>query len=255
MTSEQNCRLMPSAAASVASRIDRFVAEVLDERGAHVHGARTRGAAGVAVLLDPALVDRGCFRPAVGAVEEHHLAAVAVGLEEGLQVLLGAARLGEDQRLARRARRGHLLEADVQRREQGLGLGVGADAARPGGEPLQDVDLLAQLLPVDGARRALGLGFVRLREDLVEQVVLDLLRLDEPLGELRVVLHLLVAQRFETRTQRVQRGSDGLRRRRQQLAQDERGQVALALRERVAVLALQERRTPPRRARARRRSA
>ena len=165
---------------------------------------------------------------------------MAVGLEKGLQVVLGAARLGENQRLARGARRGHLFEADVQSGEQGLCLCVGTNAARPGGEPSQDVDLLTQLLPVDGARRARSLGFVRLREDLVEQVVVDLLRLDEALGELRVVLHLLVAQRFETRTQRVQRGSDGLRRRRQQFAQDERGQVTLALGKRVAVFALQE---------------
>ena len=61
-----------------------------------------------------------------------------------------------------------------------------------------------------------------------------------PSANSAIVLHLLVAQRFETRTQRVERGSDGLRRRRQQLAQDERGQVALALGERVAVFALQE---------------
>ena len=71
-----------------------FVAEVLDQRGAHVHRARAGGAAGVAVLLDPALVDRGRLRPAVGAVEEHDLSRVAVGLEEGLQILLacGATR-------------------------------------------------------------------------------------------------------------------------------------------------------------------
>ena len=153
-----------------------------------------------------------------------------MGFEEGLQVFLRAARFGEDQRLACRARRGHLLEANVQRLEQRLRLGVGADAARPGGEPLQDVDLLAQLLPVDGDGRVLGFGFVRLREDLVEQVVLDLFRLDEPFGELSVVLCLLVAQRFQPRPERVERGGDGLRGRCQQLAQDERGQVALALR-------------------------
>jgi hypothetical protein len=48
-----------------------------------------------------------------------------VGLEKGLQVFLGAARLGENQRLARRARRGHLFEADVQRGEHGMRDGAG----------------------------------------------------------------------------------------------------------------------------------
>ena len=121
-------------------------------------------------------------------------------LEKCLQVVLCAARLGEDQRLSRRARRGHLFEADVERGEQCLGLRVSTDAACPGGESLQEVDLLAQLFPLDGARGGRGLGFIWLRKDLVEQVVFEFLRLDERLGELRVVLHLLVAQRFQTQT-------------------------------------------------------
>ena len=53
-----------------------------------------------------------------------------------------------------------------------------------------DVDLLAQLLPVDGARAAdrQPPRSSSSAEDLVEQVVFDLLALDEPLGELRVAL-------------------------------------------------------------------
>ena len=45
-------------------------------------------------------------------------------------VFLRAARLGEDQRLARRTRRRHLRKSNVQCREQGLGLTVGTDTAQ-----------------------------------------------------------------------------------------------------------------------------
>ena len=123
---------------------------------------------------------------------------IAVGFEKALQVLLRSAGLGEDQRLAGRARRGHLFEADVQRLEQRVRLGVDADAARPSGEPLQDLDLLAQFLPVDGDRCRLGsLGILVFPENLVEQVVFDLFVLDQLFGELGVVLRLLIAQGFE----------------------------------------------------------
>src|SRR3546814_8255785 len=76
------------------------------------------GTPSVLVLLNPAFVNRGRFRPAIRAVEENHLPLVAVSFEEGLQILLRAARLGENQRLTRCAGRGHLLESDVQRLER-----------------------------------------------------------------------------------------------------------------------------------------
>ena len=48
---------------------------------------------------------------------EYDLFAVAVGLEKGLQVVLGAPRLSEYQRLPRGTGRSHLLETNVQRRD------------------------------------------------------------------------------------------------------------------------------------------
>jgi len=50
-----------------------------------------QGAAGVAVLLHPTLVDFCGLRLAIAAVEEHDLATVAVRLEEGPWVVLCAA--------------------------------------------------------------------------------------------------------------------------------------------------------------------
>src|SRR3546814_7353810 len=84
---------------------------MLDESCSHVHRAGARGTPSVLVLLNPAFVNRGRFRPAIRAVEENHLPLVAVSFEEGLQILLRAARLGENQRLTRCAGRGHLLES------------------------------------------------------------------------------------------------------------------------------------------------
>src|SRR3546814_19737764 len=77
------------------------------------------GTPSVLVLLNPAFVNRGRFRPAIRAVEENHLPLVAVSFEEGLQILLRAARLGENQRLTRCAGRGHLLESRSEARRVG----------------------------------------------------------------------------------------------------------------------------------------
>ena len=194
------------------------------------------------LLLDPTLVDRGGLRPAVRAVEEDHLSPIAVGFEEGLQILLGAARLGEDQRLACGAGRGHLFEADLQGLEQRLRLGVDADAARPGGEPLQDVDLLAQLLAVDrdrGVPRALRLRSFSARISSSRSSSISSASISASVNSGSLAC-LLVAQRFQAKPQRVERGSDGLRRRGEQLAQDQRGQMPLPLGKRVAVLALEK---------------
>ena len=130
----------------------------------------------LSVLLQPASRRSRCFRPAVGAVEQRRPARVAVGFKKGLQILLGAARFGEDQSLACGARFSHLLEADLQSLEKRLGFGVDADAARPRGEPFEDIDLFLQLLAVDRYRRRVWLRRVSSSsQDLVEQVVFDLL--------------------------------------------------------------------------------
>ena len=95
----------------------RLVAEVLDERGAHVGARRAADAVGAGVLRQPALVDRLRSRVVVRAVEEHDLARELGLLEEAEEVFLRAARLGEDDRLLlKRRRRPALLRLRPRRR-------------------------------------------------------------------------------------------------------------------------------------------
>jgi hypothetical protein len=75
-------------------------------------------------------------------------------------------------------------------------------------------------------------------ENLVEEVAFDLFALDEPLGQLRVILQSLVAQGLETLAQDVECRSDGGRGGCQQLPQDERRQVPLPARQCIAVFPL-----------------
>ena len=55
----------------------RFVAEILDQRSAHVGGLGAGDAIGALVLLQPVLIDRLRLRVVVGAVEQHDFAFVA----------------------------------------------------------------------------------------------------------------------------------------------------------------------------------
>src|SRR5689334_12435346 len=99
MTNEQNCRLMPSAAASVASRI------VASSRKCSIRAVRTSTAREPELrpvsrfLLSPPLVDRSRFRLAVRPIEQHYFAFISVRLEKALQIILRAVRLGEDHGL------------------------------------------------------------------------------------------------------------------------------------------------------------
>jgi hypothetical protein len=76
-----------------------------------------------------------------------------VRLQKRLQVLLGAARFRQDDRLASGPDAGQPLEAQLQGLEQRSRLGIDADAVRPFRKPLENVDLLPQFLPVDDWRR------------------------------------------------------------------------------------------------------
>ena len=131
------------------------VTEVLDERRPHVDVSRACGAARLAVLREPALVDAARLRPRVCAAEGDDLPRVPVPVEELREVLLGATGLGEDHRLPRRAGPRHVLESGLQRGEQRPRLRVLANAPRPLDVPVELRDLGFELLPVD--RRLLDL--------------------------------------------------------------------------------------------------
>ena len=106
---------------------------------------------------------------------------------------------------------------------------------------MEDTDLLAQLLPVDGNRRRLGLvGVFALREDLVEQIIFDFLGLDELRREIGVAARLFITQRLEADPQRVECRGNGLRRRGEQFPQNQGREMPLPPGECIAVLSLQE---------------
>ena len=162
-------------------------------------------------------------------------------LQKGLQVILRPPRLGENQRLAGPAGRGHLLKTNFQRLEQGLRLGIDADAPSPIRQAAQRVDLLPQFGPVDfrlGFRFRFGL--VVLGEDFIEEVVFHLFGFEQLLGKLGIVAGPLGLQGFQPGAQGVQRAGNRQGRRGQQFAQDQSHQMPLAGWERIAALALQE---------------
>ena len=105
------------------------LAKVLDQRGAGVGGLRAGDAVAAFVALQPVLVDGLGARIAVAAVEQHDALAPARRREQLQEVVLGAPRLGEDDGLPGCAQPFQFGKRLVQRDQQGLALGVLADAA------------------------------------------------------------------------------------------------------------------------------
>ena len=108
-----------------------LIAEVFYQRGANVDVAGACNTACASIGRQPVLINGSGFRTVVAAAELHDLAGVAMGYQIVLQVNLGAARFGENQRLALCAGCRHLLKADFKGGQQAAGFGVSADAARP----------------------------------------------------------------------------------------------------------------------------
>ena len=221
-----------------------LVAEVLDERRAHVHRARAGGAAGVAVLLDPALVDRGRLRAAVGAVEEHDLAPGSRGIPGRLFRYSCVRRDSVKMSALRAAPVVAICSKPISRALSSVcGLGVDTDAARPGAPGAARASIssrsFCRSMATGGVSDSVGC-----RRHPRGSRRAGRLRSPLPRSAARQIpdrsCALLVAERLQAHAQGVERAGDGLRRRGQQLAQDQRRQVPLALGKRVAVLALQE---------------
>ena len=109
----------------------RFVAEILHEGGPHVGGRRAGDAVGAGVLLQPALIDPFELGSVFVPLKSMTLPANSVCSRTRKQILLRAARLGEDDRLLLKRGRALILlrlgggrKAATQGRQQHLALGV-----------------------------------------------------------------------------------------------------------------------------------
>ena len=111
---------------------------MLHQRGAGVCRAGAGDAVGTCVAVHPVLVNAGGLIAAVGAVEQHRLARVGALLQQGQQIVLGAARLGEDECFAVGTQPFQLGKGFAQGHQQGLAFGVVADG---GGHALKFAQL------------------------------------------------------------------------------------------------------------------
>ena len=103
------------------------IAEVLDQCGAGVCGARAGDAVGAGVALQPGGVNLLRLGAGVAAVEQHGLARVRALLQQRQQVILGTSGFGEDQRFLAGAQFLQFGKGAAQRLQQGLAFGVVGD--------------------------------------------------------------------------------------------------------------------------------
>ena len=193
------------------------------------------------MLRQPALIDGLRGGVGVRAVEQHDLAGELGLLEEAEQVLLGAPGLGEDDRLL--LKRGGSLaqlglggggEAATQGGEQDFALRVLDDRLRQGVELTQLSHLLPQLGQLLGRERRTCRrgGVVVVLVPFVGQLV-ELLPVLGHLFRRGIHSHSGGRCRFEALNEALQRRRNGIGGRGQQLAQDQRHQLALAGRQRI----------------------
>ena len=127
------------------------VAKGVNDGGAGIYGAGAGHAAGVAVAGGPRFVNFLGVWIVVGAVKNDDFPVVAVCFEELFEKGLGAARLGGNDGFLRGrwAHRRHLREAYFKSLQQGMALGVHADAARPADVIFEIGDFLFELHRID----------------------------------------------------------------------------------------------------------
>lgn len=118
------------------------VAKVVDEGLTNVGGAGAGGAVGVGEFLFPVAVDFVGARVVVRTVEESDFSLVAVVDEELLEVVLGLAGLGEDDRFLGGLVVAHSAEAFVEGKEKGGSLGVFSDPFGKVAEGFEFADFL-----------------------------------------------------------------------------------------------------------------
>lgn len=145
---------MPSAAASVDHDAGLVAEEVDQSGGALVGGEGAGDAVGAFVPGRPVAVDALAEVVGVGPVEEDDLARELSRLEKIEEVILGAARLGEDERFLLKGAGlvevdgAGLLEAILERGEEPLALGVAVNAGGERVELAKFNNLLASLFPL-----------------------------------------------------------------------------------------------------------
>ena len=91
-----------------------FIAEVIDKCRAAVDGRAAGDTITALMVLQPALINTGGCPASIRTTEGDQLAVVSMRLQKRSQVILGAARFGEDYCFARRLHAIHVIEADIQ---------------------------------------------------------------------------------------------------------------------------------------------
>ena len=175
-------------------------------------------------------------------LKTHHLAPVAMRFEKGLQIFLGPAGLGEDQRFALRRPLSAICSKPMSSALSSVCVLVSMPMPRA-----QSASCCRSSISSRSFCRSIVRGRFRRRQTSSSSARISSSR-SSSISSASISrsansgssCDLLVAEGFQPRPERVERGGDGLRGRGEQLAQDQGGQVALPLRERIAVRPLQE---------------
>ena len=176
------------------------VAKGVDDGGAGIDRAGAGHAAGAMVPRGPGFVNFLGVWIVVGAVENNDSSVVAVRFEELFEKGLGAAGLGENDSFlrGRRAHRRHLCEAYFKSFQQGMALGVHADAVCPPDVILELGDFFFELHGIDrlcgGGTFLRGFGIVRsdlgvfrIFKESVQQLGVEVVTGDELVKKIRII--------------------------------------------------------------------
>ena len=206
-------------------------AEVVDERCPAIHLRRSGDAIAALAGLQPFQVDACRVFARVGAAERYEFACVSVGGQKAGEVLLGAAGFREEDRLAGRVQRGHLVEADLKCSQQRLCLGIGLNALGCLDEGSDLCDLAAHCGGVEGSRSVdrhfVALGCVA---RLLEVIAFDVVLYDQLFEQCVIDTTGSSEHLFQPVADGLQCRYDRMRTRCEQLAQDQGGQVTLPAR-------------------------